>query len=203
MDIQSLTFQTILIPTEIPRPKIYTPLICQSLFHAATNSLHHRLISAPGPSPQELIALNQTIDTWENTIPSYFQIESPYTQSNETFLFARYRLSWRAWNLKILLSRPVILHWAARLKNADEKPSNNAVEEVECRKICVQSASATINSISEFVSTGIVSRLSTWYMLYVSNFIKFFLIHPVNAIADKETHPDISSSRPVSCPLYA
>jgi transcriptional regulatory protein GAL4 len=88
-------------------------------------------------------------------------------QSDETFIFARYRLSWRMWNLKILLSRPVILQWASRLDKADKEKTPEATEELECRKICIQSASDTIVSISEFASKGILSRLSTWYMLCV------------------------------------
>jgi transcriptional regulatory protein GAL4 len=165
--LQSLTTQTTLLPAEISQPTIYTPLICQSLFHLTTNGLHHRLISTPGPSAQELIALNQTVDAWEDSIPTYFQFEFPVIQSNETFLFARYRLSWRTWNLKILLSRPIVLQWAARSKNSDTSANPDTSEELQCRRICIQSASATINSISEFMAKGIVSRLSTWYMLWV------------------------------------
>jgi transcriptional regulatory protein GAL4 len=114
MTFQSLSAQTTSLPAEVSYTTIYTPLICQTLFHAATNDLHHRLISTPGPLPRELIALNRTIDAWEKSIPSYFQLEEITIQLNETFLFARYRLSWRTWNLKILLSRPVVFTW--RLK---------------------------------------------------------------------------------------
>jgi transcriptional regulatory protein GAL4 len=167
MNSQSLTAQTTMLPAELLQPTVYTPLICQSLFHNTTNSLHHRLISSPSPSLQELIALNSTIDAWEDSVPAYFQLEFPDVQSNETYLFARYRLSWRTWNLKILLSRPIVLQWAARSKNSDTTASSYKSDELECRRICIQSASATINSISEFMSKGIVSRLSTWYMLFV------------------------------------
>ena len=164
---QSLIASTTLLPAEIPQTTYYTPLICQSLFHLSTNGLHHRLISSPSPSSQELIALNRTIDEWEESIPDYFRLELPDIQSNETFLFARYRLYWRSWNLKILLSRPVVLQWAARLKTADISAKSNTSDDFECRRICMQSASATINSIAEFMSTGVVSRLSTWYSLCV------------------------------------
>lgn len=167
MTFQSLLAQTTSLPAEVSHTTIYTPLICQSLFHAATNDLHHRLISTPSPLPRELIALNRTIDAWEKSIPSHFQLEETMIQLNETFLFARYRLSWRTWNLKILLSRPVVLHWAAKKRNMDESTSADSNEEIECRNVCVQSASATINSISDFLSKVTISRLSTWYMLYV------------------------------------
>jgi transcriptional regulatory protein GAL4 len=146
-------------------PTVYTPLICQSLFHIATNGLHHRLISTPSPTPQELVALNRTIDTWEDSIPPYFKLSHPDIQSNEDLLFARYRLSWRAWNLRILLSRPVVIQRAGRLQNPETNPTPETSEALECQRICTQSASATINSISDFMSKGTVSRLSTWYML--------------------------------------
>ena len=162
---QSLTAQTNLLPMEYTRSTIYTPLICQSLFHLATNDLHHRLISTPGPTHQELLVLNSTIETWESSMPPYFQISNLEVQIDETLTFARYRASWRSWNLKILLSRPVVLQWALRLKNLDSNSSSDSIDELECRKICTRSASATISSISDFMATGIVSRLSTWYML--------------------------------------
>ena len=116
--------------------------------------------------PEELLVLNQTIDSWENSIPSYFQLDSPIIHSNETFLFARYRLSWRSWNLQIILFRPVVLQLAARRKQSESSATSETSEELECREKCIQSARATINSISDFVATGMVSRLSTWYMLY-------------------------------------
>ena len=101
--VQSLTPQTISLPAEIPHPTIYTSLISQSAFHSTTNTLHHRLLCSPYPSPRELLALNQTIDVWERSIPAYFQLDSPTIQTNEAFLFARHRLSWRCENMRIIL----------------------------------------------------------------------------------------------------
>ena len=163
--LKSLSALTTLLPAEIPYPTIYTALISQSLFHCTTNSLHHRLISNPPPSPQELLSLNEAISEWENVIPVYFQLDSPIVQSQETFLFARYRLSWRSWNMQIILFRPVILQWAARRRNSDPTGIPETDEELECRQKCILSARATINSISDFVAKGMVSRLSTWYLL--------------------------------------
>lgn len=181
---KSLAAHTTLLPTEISHPTIYTPLISQSLFHSITNNLHHRLISNPAPMPQELLSLNQTIDAWEDTIPTYFQLDSSAIQSSEAFLFARYRLSWRSWNLQIILFRPAVLQLVARRRNS--KPSDNleTIEELDCRKKCILSTRAKINSISDFEGKGMVSRLSTWYMLYVvlplkiiSSFFKMNLTH--------------------------
>ena len=189
------------MPAEVPYTTIYTPLICQSLFHVATNDLHHRLITTPSPPPRELIALNRTIDAWEKSIPSYFQFEEPTVQLNEILLFARYRLSWRTLNLKILLSRPVVLHWAAKKRNAD--PSSDTNEEVECRNICIRSASATINSISEFISKGIVSRLSTWYLLCVPHPTHCSIKSSVRVNTNRQKREGTSSFKPASSLLSA
>jgi transcriptional regulatory protein GAL4 len=69
MTFQSLSAQTTSLPAEVSYTTIYTPLICQTLFHAATNDLHHRLISTPGPLPRELIALNRTIEHGKSQFP--------------------------------------------------------------------------------------------------------------------------------------
>jgi transcriptional regulatory protein GAL4 len=196
--MKSLTASTTSLPAEIPQTTIYTPLICQSLFHLSTNGLHHRLISSPGPSPQELIALNRTIDEWGLSTPTYFKLELPDIQSNETFLFAHYRLSWRTWNLKILLSRPVILQWAARLKSTDTSGKPDKSDESECRRVCTESASATINSISDFMSKGVVSRLSTWYLLCVSLPVASLLSK--TSVSDETSQADTFFSKPVWFP---
>jgi transcriptional regulatory protein GAL4 len=185
--LKSLAPQTTTLPDEILYPTAYTGLISQSLFHLVTNSLHHRLISTPYPLPDELLSLNQTIGSWENSIPSYFQLDSPIIQSNEAFLFARYRLSWRSWNLQIILFRPVVLQLAARRKQSEPNLVPETSEELACREKCVQSARATINSISNFVAANMVSRLSTWYMLY---FLFQAGLVPIICLLTDPTHPD-------------
>jgi transcriptional regulatory protein GAL4 len=185
--LKSLTPQTTILPDEILYPTAYTGLVSQSLFHLATNNLHHRLISTPYPLPEELLRLNQTIESWENSIPPYFQLGSPTFHSNEAFLFARYRLSWRSWNLQIILFRPVVLQLAARRKQSEPSSVPDTDEELACREKCIQSARAAINSISDFVATGMVSRLSTWYMLY---FLFQAGLVPIICLLTDPTHPD-------------
>ena len=184
---KSLTPQTIVLPDEIRHPTSYTGLISQSLFHLATNRLHHRLISTPYPQLDELLGLNQTIESWADSIPSYFQLDSPAIHADETFLFARYRLSWRSWNLQIILFRPVVLQIAARRKQPDSNSSPETNSELACREKCIQSARATINSISDFVANGMVSRLSTWYMLY---FLFQAGLVPIICLLTDPTDPD-------------
>ena len=184
---KSLTQHTNILPDELPYPTAYTGLISQSLFHLETNSLHHRLISTPYPLPEELLSLNQIIKTWENSTPPYFQLDSPIIHASEAFLFARYRLDWRSWNLQIILFRPVVLQLAGRRKQAEPNTVPETSEELACREKCTQSARATINSISDFVATGMVSRLSTWYMLY---FLFQAGLVPIICLLTDPTHPD-------------
>ncbi|KAH8803555.1 Zn(II)2Cys6 transcription factor [Xylogone sp. PMI_703] len=166
---EALTQATTFLPPEIPSPTIYSSLRAQSSFHLATNPLYHRLISNPPPSPQELLDLEKTIDVWEISIPDYFQLDNPELYQQDEFILARYRLSWRAWNLRIILFRPTVLRWAARSWNTsyqNEEGDNNSLEEEQCRLLCLKSARETIASISEYMAGKTPSRLGSWYILY-------------------------------------
>ncbi|RFU30132.1 hypothetical protein B7463_g6190, partial [Scytalidium lignicola] len=168
---ESLTPTTTSLPQEIAAPTIYCSLRAQSDFHLATNPLYHRLISNPPPSSQELLSLQRTIDTWQESIPNYFQLNNPEIhQQDTTLVLARYRLSWRAWNLRIILFRPIVLRWAARNWNAYHQHSDaggdDSPEDEQCRLLCLQSARETIASISEYMTGRVPSRLGNWYILY-------------------------------------
>ncbi|KAH8589154.1 C6 transcription factor [Bisporella sp. PMI_857] len=162
---KSLTRISLAPPDETDAPTVYTGLIAQSQFHVQTNRLYHRLISCPKPSIQEILGLQKTIDEWEDLLPSYFQPNSFAIQSHQAYVFARYRLSWRSWNLRIVLLRPILLRWSAKQK-AEDSHVPETEEEANCRLACLQHARSTISSISNFMSLDINSRLSTWYMLY-------------------------------------
>lgn len=161
---QSLAIHSTSAPQEVETPTIYTGLIAQSRFHIKTNQLHHRLLSRPEPSLQDILSLQAEVDEWENSLPLYFRPNSPLIQSHQAYMFARYRLSWRVWNLKIVLLRPVLLRWSARQKSGDDQAPESD-EEVTCRQDCLQHARETITSISDFMSRDIGTRLSTWYIL--------------------------------------
>ncbi|KAG0645036.1 Regulatory GAL4 [Hyphodiscus hymeniophilus] len=184
---QSLTASTTSLPTELLEPTIYTPLICQSLFHLTTNTLHHRLITSPSPSPQELTALNRTIDSWKDSIPSYFDLESSGVQWNETFVFARYRLLWRTWNLKIIVSRPILLRWAARLKDSDPG-SSDTTEELRCRKISHEESTTWLDDI--LTTKGLLTRTAITNRLAARCLGMFSRLSP---LFDTETHENVGS----------
>ncbi|KAH7374177.1 putative fungal-specific transcription factor [Cadophora sp. MPI-SDFR-AT-0126] len=164
---EDLTATTTSLPQELALPTVYSGLKAQSALHLTTNQLYHRLISTPGPTSSELLSLQARLDVWENSIQPYFQIHSPELQANDAFVLARYRLSWRTWNLRIILFRPTVLRWAANLWAAGPVINPDADEADErCRMLCLESARDTIASISEYMSGNLTSRLGSWYMLY-------------------------------------
>ncbi|KAL3418309.1 C6 transcription factor [Phlyctema vagabunda] len=163
---ESLTTTTDSLPGEIEEPTIYSSLIAQSKFHYTVKGLYNRLISHPEPTAQELLDLEKPINTWEESIPSYFQTDSPGVQSNNSLLLARYRLHWRSWNVRIVLFRPVILRWAAKPWKSNNNAFSETQDEIMCRQRCLENARLTINSISDYMLNNISSRLGTWYMLY-------------------------------------
>jgi transcriptional regulatory protein GAL4 len=139
----------------------------QSKLHQATNPVYHRLISNPPPVAHELLSLQQPIDDWEASIPPYFQLDNPDVHQHDALILARYRLTWRAANLRIILFRPIVLRWAARRWTAQDISDAEDPEEEQCRQLCLQSARETIASISQYMTTNIPSRLGSWYMLSV------------------------------------
>lgn len=155
------------LPDEISSPTVYSSLILQSTFHVITNPLYHRLISNPPPSAHELLGLQTLIDDWQESIPSYFQHSHQDVPQNDYFILARYRLSWRMWNLRIISFRPVVLRWAAKHWATPDNHEANIEnpEEEKCRLQCLQSARETIASISEYMANNIPSRLANWYIL--------------------------------------
>lgn len=160
------------LPNEIAVPTIYSSLNLQSSFHLATNSLYHRLVSTPSPTANELLSFQKLIDTWQESIPDYFQFSNPELYQKEHFVLARYRLSWRVWNLSIISFRPIVLRWAARhwdMSHTDEAYAENGDDE-QCRLLCLRSARDTITSISEYMASRAPSRLASWYILLVYNF---------------------------------
>ncbi|KAH7310325.1 putative fungal-specific transcription factor [Rhexocercosporidium sp. MPI-PUGE-AT-0058] len=164
---EDLTAATMLLPQEVTLPTVYSSLRAQSALHLTTNQLYHRLISTPAPTSSELLSLQVPLDTWQNSIPAYFQTHSPEIQVNDALVLARYRLSWRTWNLRIILFRPTVLRWATKTWSLGPDNDLNGDESDEkCRMLCLESARETIASISEYMAGNLTSRLGSWYLLY-------------------------------------
>ncbi|KAK0123818.1 lactose regulatory protein lac9 and GAL4-like protein [Cadophora gregata] len=188
---QDLTAATTSLPQEILKPTAYSALRAQAALHLTTNQLYQRLISTPGPTSSELLGLQAPLVTWQRSIPAYFQVHSPELQANDAFILARYRLSWRTWNLRIILFRPTVLRWATHLW-ATGPQKNLAADEADekCRMLCLESARDTIASISEYMAGNLTSRLGSWYMLY---FLFQAGLIPVIFLITMPTHPSAQS----------
>jgi transcriptional regulatory protein GAL4 len=112
------------------------------------------------------MSMNRTLDAWTDTIPVYFR-QDRYTGTNDTsILFAKHRLWWRFWNLKIILFRQFLL---GRAVQQQKHPKRTALSDMEtqCRDVAVSAASNTISSISNFLENAEITRLVTWYSMYV------------------------------------
>lgn len=138
----------------------------QSEFHVVANSISNRLLSRPPVSASEALQLNTPLRSWEASLPNYFQFTAQVVSTNEWYIFAKAKLSWRLWNLRILLTRPILLQRAAQLHSLPGTPSYEDTNDAAiCRKLCIDSAHLTICSIEDYVLHNTLTRLSSWYAL--------------------------------------
>lgn len=130
--------------------------------------MSNRLLSRPPLSASEALQLNAPLISWEASLPMYFQSTAQLVSSEDWYIFAKAKLSWRLWNLRILLTRPILLQRAAQLQGPLEVTSHEESNDAAvCRKLCVDSAHLTICSIEDYVLHNPLTRLSSWYALYV------------------------------------
>jgi transcriptional regulatory protein GAL4 len=156
-----LTPKTTVLPPESTEPTLYSALKAQSDLHLHTNHISNRLLADPGLSAEAALAFNASMDTWSTQLPLYFQ---PMHQSDCQFrwyLFAKSRIWWRFWNLKIIVFRHILLRRAIseRGKIPDQVTQIN---QEECNRLCIESAHATISSIHQYAAQGLM-RLEGWY----------------------------------------
>ncbi|KAK4234591.1 regulatory protein GAL4 [Achaetomium macrosporum] len=165
----ALTPKTTVMPPEPAQPTIYSGLKAQSDFHLHTNYISNRLLSPAGVSTDEALAMNQALDAWSKTLPVYFQLDQELASTQAWYVFARSRLWWRFWNLKIILFRQILLKRAvSRTRNVPAATSHKA--EAKCRDICVEAAHSTVLSIQDYLEQAVLTRLAGWYSM-------FFLFH--------------------------
>ncbi|KAL2017231.1 hypothetical protein VTK56DRAFT_2390 [Thermocarpiscus australiensis] len=172
---EALTPKTTAMPPESTQPTIYSSMKAQSDFHVHSNHISNRLLSPAGVSTDEALAMNQALDTWSRTLPPYFQLDQDLASSQPWYVFARSRLWWRFWNLKIILFRQILLKRAiARTRNVPARASHK--DEDKCRDICVGAAHSTVLSIQSYLEQAALTRLAGWYSM-------FFLFHAALVIA--------------------
>lgn len=164
---EDLTARTSIMPTESTEPTLYSGLRWQSDFHVHTNHISNHLLSSTGVPTDEALAMNASLDAWSETLPPYFRRDhDPPVNADPNYLFARCRLWWRFWNLKIILFRQLLLKRAVeRSRRATVTSLSDA--DVKSRDIAVDAASCTIASINAFSQPGTnFTRLVSWYSMY-------------------------------------
>lgn len=158
---QILTPRTTILPQESINPTIYSGLKAQSSFHVHTNYISNRLLSSSGISKDEALSLNKVLDSWSQSLPYYFQIANEPVSQEHWYLFARSKLWWRLWNLRIILFLQVLL---GRSLDRHTMPSSTPQTlDVICRDICIEAAHSSIVSIYQYLSQVVPSRVESWY----------------------------------------
>ncbi|KAI4628516.1 hypothetical protein J4E83_003066 [Alternaria metachromatica] len=161
---ESLTPQTTTLPTEVDEPTIYSSLRVQSSFHLQTNHISNKLLAEPGLSAEAALALNASMDAWTHTVPTYFQLSHAPRSTAPWYSFARSRLWWRFWNLKIIIFRQILLRRAISERGQIPDLAMQSSQE-DCKRICLEAAHSTVVSIHQY-ATQDLNRLEGWYATY-------------------------------------
>ncbi|KAI4960637.1 hypothetical protein J4E86_002262 [Alternaria arbusti] len=161
---ESLTPQTTTLPTEVDEPTIYSSLGVQSSFHLQTNHISNKLLAEPGLSAEAALALNASMDAWTHTVPTYFQLSHAPRSTAPWYSFARSRLWWRFWNLKIIIFRQILLRRAISERGQIPDLAMQSSQE-DCKRICLEAAHSTVVSIHQY-ATQDLNRLEGWYATY-------------------------------------
>ncbi|KAI1875842.1 uncharacterized protein JN550_002128 [Neoarthrinium moseri] len=185
-----LTPRSTVLPVEPTTPTIYSGLQAQSSFHVHTNHISNRLLSATGISKEEALSLNETLDLWSKTVPPYFQLSQEPVSQEQWYLFARSKLWWRFWNLRIIMFLQVLLGRSMGGNSISFRSATQGLDET-CRKICVEAAHLSIATIHGYLSQVVPSRIESWYSV-------FFIFHAslvmvLAILGDDGSSPDLSS----------
>ncbi|KAH7121758.1 lactose regulatory protein LAC9 [Dactylonectria estremocensis] len=165
-----LTATTAALPVESAEPTLYSGMKWQSELHVQSNYISNSLLSSTGVSSEDAWAMNRALDAWTETLPPYFQLNQESSSGDTSFLFAKCRLWWRFWNLKIILFRQLMVKRAVERSRKGGGSITWTEADDRSRTIAVSAASSTIASIQSFSQTEFVTRLVTWYSV-------FFLFH--------------------------
>lgn len=159
-----------MVPEESGAPTIYSGLKAQSDFHLQFNHISNRLLSS-SVSAEEALKFNEALDAWSKTLPRYFQLDQDVASFEQWYLFARSRLWWRFWNLKIILFRQLVLKRA--IERSQGTSSTYFPQQDYCRDAGVEAAHASIVSIHSFLSHNVCTRLVSWYSVFVCSSLTY------------------------------
>lgn len=164
IDDETLTPATVRLPVESTEPTIYSSLHAQSGFHMHTNHISNRLLAEPGLSAEAALALDASMTVWIHNLPSFFQDSYPPFLRYRWYSFARSRLWWRYWNLKIIIFRHILLRRAISGKGSILDQDTQSSQEA-CKRLCLEAAHSTVQSTHQYASLGL-TRLEGWYTTY-------------------------------------
>ncbi|KAJ4984566.1 C6 transcription factor [Stagonosporopsis vannaccii] len=169
---EALTPQTTELPTESTEPTLYSALKAQSDLHMHTNHISNRLLADPGLSAEAALSINTSMDTWSHTVPTYFQLDVQSSCQHRWYTFAKSRLWWRFWNLKIIVFRHILLRRAISERGQIPDPVAQVKQE-ECTRLCIEAANATTGRLVCYVSAGTLYLLSA----LLTRTCSYFLFH--------------------------
>lgn len=149
------------LPLESAGPTLYSSLKIQSEFHLHTNHISNRLLAEPGLSAEAALALDGSMQAWVQTIPPYFQLHYQPASQMRWYLFARSRLWWRMWNLRIIIYRHILLRRAISERGQIPDQATQSSQE-DCKRNCLDAAHSTVISIHQYSLQG-MTRLEGWY----------------------------------------
>ncbi|KAF4457913.1 C6 transcription factor [Fusarium austroafricanum] len=145
-------------PQESNQITPYTAVAVQARFHVAAHYCYEKIISRPFPTAEELLHLDsEHIEPWRVSIPAYFSekaaVPSRYALSHAV-------MSWRLWNLRIVMYRPFVIRFALKGRTGANEASRKAFDQ------CLADAASSIKSIADFWKNHEHNRLAAWYSLY-------------------------------------
>lgn len=143
-------------------PTIYSGLRVQAEFHLESNHISNSLVLNGKLPVEEALDLNAKLDIWAADLPVYFQLSEDMSCTEQWYIYARSRIWWRYWNLKMILLRQILLQKAMNGKGNPHGYRLLHTEEA-CCQICLSSAHLTIESINHFLQHSEVTRLVGWY----------------------------------------
>jgi hypothetical protein len=171
--LQALTSSSTLLPAPTDDTTIYTGLNQQSSYHRMANSIYHRLLSSPAVTPKDVDEAQQKIDAWHRSLS--FCVQLGYRSARPEWHFtARRRQILCDQSLRLLIYRPMLLHWyglRGSSPNSNSEPTyqdQDTAGEARCRAQGLKIARTTIAMITDSFSNRHYSRLTLSFTLWGS-----------------------------------
>ncbi|GMF05190.1 unnamed protein product [Ambrosiozyma monospora] len=192
-----------------PYPTLYSAMIWQTKLTLMATPFYSKLMAKPPPTIAECLEFNHKLLNFKSELPPYFNEDDElakfhffkstpknmYTLDEsrlpEWFNLSRARLIWRYKNLQIVLFRPFIWQRIVAVSDKSYLEVVKTEEAKEGRRICLNAASETIQSIDKFVHDN-ENRLSVIAVWYATYFLFQAILIPVACLcSDSQSHHSI------------